>query len=69
MTREFAGSILGMHGTDISAGRLCRTQAQVLGRRASDLNRYSSLIAPRPSIGFADDSWSPAAIGWWGGEP
>lgn len=22
-----------------------------------------------PTAGYANDSWSPAAIGWWGGEP
>ncbi|WP_192796545.1 hypothetical protein [Serinicoccus kebangsaanensis] len=29
----------------------------------------SGHLATRPTIGFADDSWSLAAIGWWGGEP
>lgn len=23
----------------------------------------------RPTCGFANDSWEPAAIAWWGGEP
>ncbi|WP_180951817.1 hypothetical protein [Brevibacterium jeotgali] len=58
-----------MHGTDAPAGRLCRTRAQLLGRRASALSRHSAIIAPRPSIGYANDSWTTAAIGWCGSEP
>jgi hypothetical protein len=26
-------------------------------------------FAPRATMAFANDSWTMAAIGWWGGEP
>ncbi|UZD62787.1 hypothetical protein [Brevibacterium sp. JSBI002] len=39
--------------------------------RFDDLHRWgwSTPNRERPSCGFANDSWEPVAVGWWGGEP
>ncbi|GAA1367147.1 hypothetical protein GCM10009596_33490 [Arthrobacter rhombi] len=36
---------------------------------APPLRNLPTSCAGLSPAGFANDSWSPAAIGWWGGEP
>jgi hypothetical protein len=60
---------MNMHGSHVPAGRLCRSQAQTLGRHDCEPDRASALTAPQPSRGFENDSWDLSAIGWMGGEP
>ncbi|WP_344336978.1 hypothetical protein [Brevibacterium salitolerans] len=40
-----------------------------LGCSLSALSRHAGPLAPRPALGYANDSWAAVSIGWWGGEP
>ena len=44
-------------------GRANRVEASVIFRN------LRKTFPSFPTLGYANDSWTAAAIGWWGGEP
>ena len=66
---RFVVSILTMCVSGIPASRMSRGAFLTLGCSLSALSRHAGPLAPRPALGYANDSWAAVSIGWWGGEP